>query len=192
MYIQGCALRKISWSPSGFQAFYLSRPDLKVGRPNKYFGEPFGLPSIPAGVPRPPKLVARVHLMRKYFVQTRNFNFWIWQKPAFCLMKPIKVFVPFRFKTRNVSNAAELFRFQREKSKKFQQVYVNFIKIFGSNIGKLCFLPVILNLKINFQKVNQCGMRYNVTEFYMRLIELKFPWKIPWNSETATAPNLLF
>ena len=137
-YIQGCALRKISGSPSGSQAFYLSRPDLKVGRPNKNFGEPFGLPSIPAGVPRPLKLVARVHLMRKYFVQTRNFNFWVWQKPACCLMKPIKVFVPFRFKTRNVSNAAELFRFQREKSKKFQQVYINFIKIFRSNTGKLC------------------------------------------------------
>ena len=73
--IQGCALRKISGSPSGpsgpSQAFYLSRPDLKVGRPNKNFGEPFGLPSIPAGVPRPLKLVARVHLIRKYFVRTR-------------------------------------------------------------------------------------------------------------------------
>ena len=68
---QGCALRKISGSPSGFQAFYLSCPDLKVGRPNKNFGEPFGLPSIPAGVPRPLKVVARVHLMRKYFEQTR-------------------------------------------------------------------------------------------------------------------------
>ena len=90
-------------------------------------------------------------------------------------MKPIKVFVPFRFKTRNVSNATDLFRFYRGKSKKFQQVYVNFIKIFGSNIGKLCFLPVILNLKINFQKVNQCGMKYNVTEFYTGQIELKFP-----------------
>ena len=80
-------------------------------------------------------------------------------------MKFIKVFVPLRFKTRNVSNAAELFRFQRGKSKRFQQVYANFIKIFGSNIGKLCFLPVIQNLKINFQKVNQGGMKYNVTEF---------------------------
>ena len=29
------------------------RPDLTVGRPNKNFGEPFGLPSIPAWVPRP-------------------------------------------------------------------------------------------------------------------------------------------
>ena len=69
--MQGCALSKISGSPSGFQAFYLSRPDLKVGRPNKNFGEPFGLPSIPAGVPRPLKLVAQVHLMRKYFERTR-------------------------------------------------------------------------------------------------------------------------
>ena len=34
---QGCALRKISGSPSGSQAFYLSHPDLKVGRPNKNF-----------------------------------------------------------------------------------------------------------------------------------------------------------
>ena len=67
---QGCALRKISGSPLGSQAFYLSCPDLKVGRPNKNLGEPFGLPSIPAGVPRPLKLVARVHLMRKYFVRT--------------------------------------------------------------------------------------------------------------------------
>ena len=87
-------------------------------------------------------------------------------------MKPTKVFVPFRFKTRNVSNAAELFRFWTGKSKKFQQVYINFIKIFGSNIGKLSFLPVILNLKINFPKVNQCGMKYNETEFYTRQIEL--------------------
>ena len=69
--MQGCALRKISGSPLGSQAFYLSRPGLKVGRPNKNFGEPFGLPSIPAGVPRPLKLVARVHLMRKYFVRTQ-------------------------------------------------------------------------------------------------------------------------
>ena len=65
--------------------------------------------------------------------------------------------------------------FKEGKVKKFQQVYVNFIKIFGSNIRKLCFLPVILNFKINFQKVNQCGMKYNVTEFYARQIELKFP-----------------
>ena len=89
-------------------------------------------------------------------------------------MKPIKVFVPFRFETRNVSNAAEFFRFERGKSKKFQQVYVNFIEIFGSNMGKLYFLPVILNFKINFQKVNQCGMKYNVMEFYARQIKLKF------------------
>ena len=87
------------------------------------------------------------------------------KKLACCLMKPIKVFVPFRFKTRNVSNAAKLFRFLRGKSKKFHQVYLNYIKIFGSNIGKLCFLLVILNLKINFQKVNKCGMKYNVTAF---------------------------
>ena len=69
---------------------------------------------------------------------------------------------------------------------------MNFIKIFGSNIGKLYFLPVILNLKINFQKVSQCGMKYNVTEFYTRQIELKFPWKILCHSETAAALNLLF
>ena len=37
-----------------------------------------------------------------------NFSFWVRQKPACCLMKPIKVFMPFRFKTKNVSNAAEL------------------------------------------------------------------------------------
>ena len=73
---QGCALRKISGSPLGSQAFYLSRPDLKVGRPNKNFGEPFGLPSIPAGVPRPLKLVARVHLIRKHFVRTRIWLAW--------------------------------------------------------------------------------------------------------------------
>ena len=35
-------------------------------------------------------------------------------------------------------------------------------------------------------------MKYNVTEFYMRQIELKFPWEISQNSETAAAPNLLF
>ena len=68
---QGCALRKISGSPLGSQAFYLRRPDLKVGHPNKNFREPYGLPSIPAGVPRPLKLVADVHLMGKYFVCTR-------------------------------------------------------------------------------------------------------------------------
>ena len=68
---QGCALSKISGSPSGSQTFYLSCPGLKVGRPAKNFGEPFRLPSIPAGVPRPLKLVARVHVMRKYFVRTR-------------------------------------------------------------------------------------------------------------------------
>ena len=116
---QGCALRKISRSPSGSQAFQLRCPDLKVGRPNKNFGEPFGLPSIPAGVPRPLKLVARV--MRKFcthmnltgllITKLGNFSFWVPQKPASCLMKPIKVFVPFRFKTRNVSNTVELFRF---------------------------------------------------------------------------------
>ena len=61
--------------------------------------------------------------------------------------------------------------FKERKVKNFSR----FIKIFGSNTGKLCLLPVILNLKINFQKVNQCGMKYNVTEFYTRLIELKFP-----------------
>ena len=54
-------------------------------------------------------------------------------------MKPIKVFVPFRFKTRNVSNAAELLRFQRGKSKKIQQVYANFIKIVGSNRKTVLF-----------------------------------------------------
>ena len=63
--------------------------------------------------------------------------------------------------------------FKEGKVKKFQQVYVNFINIFGSNIGKLCFLPVTLNLKINFQKVNQCGMKYDVTEFYTWQIKLK-------------------
>ena len=34
-------------------------------------------------------------------------------------------------------------------------------------------------------------MKYKVTEF-TRQIELKFPWQIPWNSETAAAANLLF
>ena len=54
------------------EPFVLSRrPDLKVGRPNKNFGKPFGLPTIPAGVPTPLKLVAWVHLMRKYFVRAR-------------------------------------------------------------------------------------------------------------------------
>ena len=129
---QGCALRKISGSPLGSQAFYLSRPDLKVGRPNKNFGEPFGLPSIPAGVPRPLKLVARVHLIRKHFCThanlTRlmiskpgNFSFWVRQKPACCLMKPIKVFVPFRFKTRNLSNVANCLGFKERKVKNFSR-----------------------------------------------------------------------
>ena len=128
---QGCALRKISGSPLGSQAFYLSRPDLKVGRPNKNFGEPFGLPSIPAGVPRPLKLVARVHLMRKFcthmnltgllITKLSNFSFWVRQKPACCLMKPIKVFVPFRFKTRNLSNAANCLGFKERKVKNFSR-----------------------------------------------------------------------
>ena len=52
-YFQGCALRKISGSPSASQAFYSRSPDLKGGRLNKNFGEPFGIPSIPAWVPRP-------------------------------------------------------------------------------------------------------------------------------------------
>ena len=47
--MQGCALRKISGSPSGSQAFYLSRPDLKVGRPKKKF----------RGAPRAPKHSSR-------------------------------------------------------------------------------------------------------------------------------------
>ena len=34
-------------------------------------------------------------------------------------------------------------------------------------------------------------MNYKVTEFTQQ-IELKFPWKIARNSETAAAPNLLF
>ena len=40
-----------------------------------------------------------------------NFSFWVPQKPACCLVKPMKVFVPFRVKTRNASNATKLFRF---------------------------------------------------------------------------------
>ena len=40
-----------------------------------------------------------------------NFRFSVQQKPAYYPMKPIKVFLPFRFKMRNVSNVAELFRF---------------------------------------------------------------------------------
>ena len=35
-------------------------------------------------------------------------------------------------------------------------------------------------------------MKYNVTEFYTRQIELKFPWQIPSNSETAAAPTYCF
>ena len=35
-------------------------------------------------------------------------------------------------------------------------------------------------------------MKYNVMEFYTWQIELKSPWKILWNSETAVAPSLLF
>ena len=34
-------------------------------------------------------------------------------------------------------------------------------------------------------------MEYKVVEFRWK-IELKFPWKILWKSETAAAPNLLF
>ena len=92
-------------------------------------------------------------------------------------MKTIKVFVPFRFKTRNVSYAPYFSGFQEGKVK-LKQVYVNFIKMFGSNIRKLYFLPVILNLKTYFQKVNQCGMNYKVTEF-TRQVEFKFPRIIP-------------
>ena len=88
------------------------------------FREPFGLPSILTTAPRPPSWSLEYsHLMKKYLVRTRillvclspnlivNFHFWVRQKPACCLMKPIKVFVPFRFKTQNASNTAELVRF---------------------------------------------------------------------------------
>ena len=120
-YYQGCALRKISGSPSGSQAFYLSRPGLKVGRPAKNFREPFGLPSIPAGAPRPLKLVARVHVMRKYFVRTRillacwspnsvilafGFN----QNPHVLLWNPSKFSCHSDLKP-ETSNDAELCRF---------------------------------------------------------------------------------
>ena len=118
---QGCALRKISGSPSGSQAFYLSRPGLKVGRPAKNFGEPFGLPSIPAGVPRPLKLVARVHVMRKYFVRTRILlacrspnsvilAFGFDQNPHVLLWNPSKFSCHSDLKP-ETSNDAELFRF---------------------------------------------------------------------------------
>ena len=64
--------------------------------------------------------------------------------------------------------------------------------MFESNIRKLCFLPAILNLKTYFQKVNQCDMKYKVTEF-TRQVEFKFPKKnsVKQNSETTAAPNLL-
>ena len=159
---QGFALRKISGSPHSSWGAQASQ----VGRPSTSGEEVF---------------CTHTNLTSLLITKLGNFSFWVRQKLACCFMKFIKVFVPLRFKTRNVSNAAELFRFQRGKSKRFQQVYANFIKIFGSNIGKLCFLPVIQNLKINFQKVNQCSMKYNGTEFYTRQITLKFPWKIPCN-----------
>ena len=119
--IQGCALRKISGSPSGSQAFYLSRPGLKVGRPAKNFGEPVGLPSIPAGAPRPLKLVARVHVMRKYFVRTRILlacwspnsvilAFGFDQNPHVLLWNPSKFLCHSDLKP-ETSNVAELFRF---------------------------------------------------------------------------------
>ena len=43
-----------------------------------------------------------------------------------------------------------------------------------------------------FQKVNQCDMKYKVTEF-TRQVEFKFPKKnsVKQNSETTAAPNLL-
>ena len=43
------------------------------------------------------------NLTRLLITKLGNFSFWVRQKPACCLMKPIKVFVPFRFTTRNVS-----------------------------------------------------------------------------------------
>ena len=65
-------------------------------------------------------------------------------------MKPIKVFVPFRFKTLamppNCSGLKERFK------QKFQQVYVNFIKMFGSNIGKQCFFTSNFKLENKFSK----------------------------------------
>ena len=103
--------------PFGLPCILVKVPRPQIGRPNENFGEPFGLPSIPAWVPRLLKLVVRVHLMKKYFVRTRillassSSNSVIL---AFGFDKNphvIKVFVPFRYKTRNVSNAAEFFRF---------------------------------------------------------------------------------
>ena len=125
---QGCALRKISGSPSGSQAFYLSRLDLKVSRPNKKFRGALWAPkhsswgAQASQVGRPSTsddhvFFTHTNLTGLLITKLGNFSFWVRQKPACCLMKPIKVFVPFRFKTRNV---------------RFQQVYVNFIKIFGS------------------------------------------------------------
>ena len=116
---QGCALRKISGSPSGSQAFYLSRPGLNVCRPNKNFGEPFGLPSIPAGVPRPLKLVARVHLMSKYLYARESYSpspnsvilaFGFDQNPHDLLWNPSKFSCHSDLKP-ETGNATELFRF---------------------------------------------------------------------------------
>ena len=57
-----------------------------------------------------------------------NFSFWVQQKPVCCLMKPIKDFVPSRLKTKNVSNAAKLFR---GKSKNFSRFTYTSLRCLG-------------------------------------------------------------
>ena len=72
-------------------------------------------------------------------------------------MKPIKVFVPFRLKT--LAMPPNCSGFKREKQT-FQQVYVNFIKMFGSNIGKLCFFASNIKLENKFSKSE--SMRHEI------------------------------
>ena len=83
---QGCALRKISGIPSSSLAFYLRCPGLQVGRPSTSDEEVF---------------CPHTNFTGLLITKLGNFSFWVQQKRACCPMKPIKVFVPFRFTTRN-------------------------------------------------------------------------------------------
>ena len=111
---QGRALRKISGSHSGFQGAQTSKLVAQI----KILGSPLGSQPFQLGCPRLSStrlstfdeevFCTRTNLTGLLFTKLGNFSLWVRQKPACCLMKPIKVFVPFRFKTRNMSNAAEL------------------------------------------------------------------------------------
>ena len=92
---KGHTLPSWSGSPLGSQAFQLGCSGLQVGRLSTSDEEVF---------------CPHANLSGLLLTKLGYFSFWVRQKPTCCLVKPIKVFVPLRFKTRTVSNATELFR----------------------------------------------------------------------------------